>query len=148
ACGPALGAPEARLTLRHGLPIKPALSALYASVRMQRETAGECPERQRGRAVNPLAYAFVGSRPTSPTKLKLLKNNPIFRPPPGPVLCRVCRKKFPLFFKGCQRVPETPRDTHATKRVRRAGREAFAEVLADEIADGGRNGFATTWRRR
>src|SRR5262245_611463 len=61
---------EARLTLRHGLPIKPALSALYASVRMQRETAGECPERQRGRTVNPLAYAFVGSSPTSPTNLK------------------------------------------------------------------------------
>ena len=28
---------------------------------------GECPERQRGRTVNPLAYAFVGSSPTSPT---------------------------------------------------------------------------------
>ena len=30
---------------------------------------GECPERQRGRTVNPLAYAFVGSSPTSPTIL-------------------------------------------------------------------------------
>src|SRR6202008_1562163 len=29
--------------------------------------AGECPEWQRGRTVNPLAYAFVGSSPTSPT---------------------------------------------------------------------------------
>jgi hypothetical protein len=28
---------------------------------------GECPEWQRGRTVNPLAYAFVGSSPTSPT---------------------------------------------------------------------------------
>src|SRR5688500_2127290 len=28
---------------------------------------GECPERQRGRTVNPLANAFVGSSPTSPT---------------------------------------------------------------------------------
>src|SRR5262245_14434308 len=37
---------------------------------MQRETAGECPERQRGRTVNPLAYAFVGSSPTSPTSLR------------------------------------------------------------------------------
>src|SRR5262245_42474245 len=72
-CGPAAllwVRREARLTLRHGLPIKPALSALYASVRMQRETAGECPERQRGRTVNPLAYAFVGSSPTSPTSLR------------------------------------------------------------------------------
>ncbi len=31
---------------------------------------GECPERQRGRTVNPLAYAFVGSSPTSPTTLR------------------------------------------------------------------------------
>src|SRR5262245_36196658 len=37
---------------------------------MQRETAGECPEGQRGRTVNPLAYAFVGSSPTSPTSLR------------------------------------------------------------------------------
>ena len=28
---------------------------------------GECPEWQRGRTVNPLADAFVGSSPTSPT---------------------------------------------------------------------------------
>ena len=31
---------------------------------------GECPEWQRGRTVNPLAYAFVGSSPTSPTSLR------------------------------------------------------------------------------
>src|SRR5262245_21300277 len=31
---------------------------------------GECPERQMGRTVNPLAYAFVGSSPTSPTSLR------------------------------------------------------------------------------
>src|SRR5262245_34207105 len=49
-------------------PHKPALLALH--VFMQRETAGECPERQRGRTVNPLAYAFVGSSPTSPTSLR------------------------------------------------------------------------------
>src|SRR4029450_539599 len=48
-------------------PHKPGLLAPYAPVRMQRETAGECPERQRGRTVNPLADAFVGSSPTSPT---------------------------------------------------------------------------------
>src|SRR5213592_4214329 len=33
---------------------------------------GECPEWQRGRTVNPLAYAFVGSSPTSPTTLLCL----------------------------------------------------------------------------
>ena len=33
--------------------------------------SGECPERQRGRTVNPLADAFVGSSPTSPTTLEI-----------------------------------------------------------------------------
>ena len=31
---------------------------------------GECPEWQRGRTVNPLAYAFAGSSPASPTSLR------------------------------------------------------------------------------
>ena len=34
---------------------------------------GECPEWQRGRTVNPLAYAFVGSSPASPTSLRALR---------------------------------------------------------------------------
>jgi 23S rRNA (guanosine2251-2'-O)-methyltransferase len=34
---------------------------------------GECPEWQRGRTVNPLAYAFVGSSPTSPTICLVLR---------------------------------------------------------------------------
>ena len=33
----------------------------------QYKNVGECPEWQRGRTVNPLAFAFVGSSPTSPT---------------------------------------------------------------------------------
>ena len=37
------------------------------------ERAGECPEWQRGRTVNPLAYAFVGSSPTSPTTPRFKK---------------------------------------------------------------------------
>src|SRR6204780_2746760 len=37
--------------------------------RLVKRHPGECPERQRGRTVNPLAYAFVGSSPTSPTIL-------------------------------------------------------------------------------
>ena len=34
---------------------------------------GECPEWQRGRTVNPLAYAFAGSSPASPTSLRALR---------------------------------------------------------------------------
>jgi hypothetical protein len=39
--------------------------------RLVKRHAGECPEWQRGRTVNPLAYAFVGSSPTSPTTSKI-----------------------------------------------------------------------------
>src|SRR5262245_1102096 len=74
ACAPrpCLGcAAGARLTLRHGLPInRPCWPCMF----MQRETAGEGSEQQRGRTVNPLAYAFVGSSPTSPTNPYTLKN--------------------------------------------------------------------------
>ena len=35
---------------------------------------GECPERQRGRTVNPLAYAFAGSSPASPTTRSMVEN--------------------------------------------------------------------------
>src|SRR5262245_26522112 len=52
----------ARLTPRKALPIT---RRDQASARMR--GSGECPERQRGRTVNPLADAFVGSSPTSPT---------------------------------------------------------------------------------
>jgi uncharacterized membrane protein len=41
---------------------------------------GECPEWQRGRTVNPLAYAFVGSSPTSPTSLLSLFGPRLGRP--------------------------------------------------------------------
>ena len=41
---------------------------------------GECPEWQRGRTVNPLAYAFVGSSPTSPTILRLLRKLRLDKP--------------------------------------------------------------------
>src|SRR5437868_14252530 len=47
-------------TGRRGLPF--VLRDQYGAT-----VLGECPERQRGRTVNPLAYAFVGSSPTSPT---------------------------------------------------------------------------------
>src|SRR6185437_5961294 len=77
---------------------------------------GECPERQRGRTVNPLAYAFVGSSPTSPTRLKLLQKTP-FRPPlnAGISMSRVSQKKTSN-FNGRQRATATPRDTRATWR--------------------------------
>src|SRR5262249_40283750 len=46
--------------------INPACQPKCAQ-RSARSAAGGGPERQRGGAVNPLAYAFVGSSPTSPT---------------------------------------------------------------------------------
>src|ERR1700758_4105089 len=52
--------------------LRPA--SLNAGARL---VAGECPERQRGRTVNPLAYAFVGSSPTSPTTLNFQGNSQI-----------------------------------------------------------------------
>ena len=43
---------------------------------------GECPEWQRGGTVNPLAYAFVGSSPTSPTtRRSLTLSRRLFRAP-------------------------------------------------------------------
>jgi hypothetical protein len=70
-----------RLTLRlsaainspHGIPVFtgcPFPRHAKACAGWHRRRAGECPEWQRGRTVNPLAYAFVGSSPTSPTNLK------------------------------------------------------------------------------
>ena len=55
------------LTLTQGAPHKPGCYLNRAPCRGARRLTGECPERQRGRTVNPLAYAFVGSSPTSPT---------------------------------------------------------------------------------
>src|SRR5262249_15449316 len=69
----------ARLTPRKALPIT---RRDHASAGMR--GSGECPERQRGRTVNPLADAFVGSSPTSPTSLKTKEKTQIwpvrFRP--------------------------------------------------------------------
>ena len=48
-----------------GIPA--AAGSRWTRVTRSRGCKGECPERQRGRTVNPLAYAFVGSSPTSPT---------------------------------------------------------------------------------
>lgn len=72
-------APSFGLTGPACLPISASIEApryggAFASGRPRRGrvdllqwSPGECPERQRGRTVNPLAYAFVGSSPTSPT---------------------------------------------------------------------------------
>jgi hypothetical protein len=65
--GDRAGAVFAWLTPPKALPITPPCGRERASAGMRRSTAGECPEWQRGRTVNPLAYAFVGSSPTSPT---------------------------------------------------------------------------------
>jgi hypothetical protein len=51
---------------RHGTPADPRYCLTHCEC-LGTRAAGECPEWQRGRTVNPLAYAFVGSSPTSPT---------------------------------------------------------------------------------
>jgi hypothetical protein len=61
------------LTAHHKRPSPLQVSGRRVRFRAQKALAssrswtGECPERQRGRTVNPLADAFVGSSPTSPT---------------------------------------------------------------------------------
>src|SRR5215468_2781762 len=60
---PTPGGPGAVDTTRRA-PHNPARTRILS---MRGSRSGECPERQRGRTVNPLAYAFVGSSPTSPT---------------------------------------------------------------------------------
>ena len=65
----ARAARAARLTPTGRPPHKPGLpnGRRVRLTEATRARAGECPEWQRGRTVNPLAYAFVGSSPTSPT---------------------------------------------------------------------------------
>src|SRR5262249_28468892 len=87
----------ARLTPPNALPIT---RRDHASAGMR--GSGECPERQRGRTVNPLADAFVGSSPTSPTILKPNVNLPSGPAQNRPILCRVCCKIFPNIFNGSQ----------------------------------------------
>jgi hypothetical protein len=61
---------------------------------------GECPEWQRGRTVNPLAYAFVGSSPTSPTNQEPEDG----RSAPDDESCIVVR--LPSFRCGCSSMVE------------------------------------------
>ena len=74
------------LTSTRGLTIKPGIPTGHRAgsfvFRDQCDAAGlgECPEWQRGRTVNPLAYAFVGSSPTSPTSLRALPALRLGRP--------------------------------------------------------------------
>ena len=65
---------SAMINSRHGIPVLRAITVPHVIQNRVRPAgcarrAGECPERQRGRTVNPLAYAFVGSSPTSPTSI-------------------------------------------------------------------------------
>ena len=46
----------------------PRRYCLRCCIPLVKRHPGECPERQGGRTVNPLAYAFVGSNSTSPTQ--------------------------------------------------------------------------------
>src|SRR5215470_1109873 len=82
---------------------------------------GECPERQRGRTVNPLAYAFVGSSPTSPTSSHRLENqreSSVSATSRRPISCRVMlpfvRVCFPL-FSGIPEIAASPCDMDATQ---------------------------------
>src|SRR5215472_15746202 len=93
----------ARLTPPNALPIT---RRDHASAGMR--GSGECPERQRGRTVNPLAYAFVGSSPTSPTSLKIKEKRRIWPDQFRPFSCRVCCKIFPNIFNGCHALSVTP----------------------------------------
>ena|SRR5262249_34849244 len=76
--------------------------------------SGECPERQRVRTVNPLADAFVGSSPTSPTILKYQENLSIWPVRFRPFSCRTCCIIFPNNFNGCQTLPAAPCNMNAT----------------------------------
>jgi hypothetical protein len=110
-----MAAAAVRLTPRSVLPINRGLraekphrqGAIFSA-------AGECPERQRGRTVNPLAYAFVGSSPTSPTILKSLGNLRSWPLRKRPFSYVACCMIFPNVFNGCHRFSAATRDTHAT----------------------------------
>jgi hypothetical protein len=104
----------ARLTPRGALPINRACSRKPRPQGCDIPIAGECPERQRGRTVNPLAYAFVGSSPTSPTTLKSLVNPSLWPHRLRPFSCRVCCKFFPSVFNDCQSLPAAPCNMTAT----------------------------------
>ena len=96
-------------------PDQPTHAAVYLSKSTRcGGFGGECPERQRGRTVNPLAYAFVGSSPTSPTTLKYLYKTSNGSEQNRPILCRMCCRIFPSDFNGCQALPAGPCDMRAT----------------------------------
>src|SRR5208282_4401711 len=76
--------------------------------------AEECPEWQRGRTVNPLAYAFVGSSPTSSTSLKIKENLKSCMARWGLFSCRMCCEPIPSIFNDLRGLPKTPRDMDAT----------------------------------
>src|SRR5215831_396870 len=95
----------ARLTPPNALPIT---RRDHASAGMR--GSGECPERQRGRTVNPLADAFVGSSPTSPTILKTKEKLYFWPVRIRPFSCRVCC----IIFQAISMAAKVSRRLHAT----------------------------------
>src|SRR5215470_6022432 len=86
-------------------------------MRPARSVAGECPERQRGRTVNPLAYAFVGSSPTSPTssqQLEIKYKVHFGHFPEWPFSCRNMLRFVRVYFPAFPGFPENFRQLHAT----------------------------------
>src|SRR5262245_55196273 len=104
----------ARLTPPNALPIT---RRDQASAGMR--GSGECPERQRGRTVNPLADAFVGSSPTSPTSLKSEEKTHFWPVRFRPFSCCICCTIFPCDFNACQPLPGAPCNMNATWRPKR-----------------------------
>ena len=96
---------------------------------------GECPERQRGRTVNPLAYAFVGSSPTSPTTYETdaarrdatCGCSSMVEQQPSKLMTRV---RFPS--------PAPLPQTHATAQPS-AGRPGSLQPLSKTLAEAGRD---------
>ena len=103
-------AASARLTPLNTLPIT-RQTAHPPDARLE---IGGVSRAAKGADVNPLADAFVGSSPTSPTMLRIKDNPSISRPHYGPFSCRVCRMIFSSNFNGPQALPKTPRNMNAT----------------------------------
>src|SRR5215472_15385507 len=89
---------------------------------------GECPERQRGRTVNPLAYAFVGSSPTSPTTRKLKEKVRFWPPARRPFSCRACCVLFALVSRYFRAFPKTLRSYTRHERDMKFSRRHQSEM--------------------
>ena len=79
-------------------------------------------------AVNPLADAFVGSSPTSPTTLMSQDNPRNSAPQLGPFSCRVCCIIFSSNFNGSRALSITPRMSVWLKTLLPAGTKELSHL--------------------